>query len=208
MPIRPDDRMAFARSLLNIADSILGDTIDAETAAKRLRQGADWLISRDFSLDGNTESSPPPENVPAADIQAVFDHWVRVTNRPRARLTAKRRKKIESRLREFSVTQLRAAIDVAASDPFWGGGGNRTGDRIDTIERTLASTERVEEFVERAGDRLRQITRDDGSILDSDEMDRVDLLKDRAREALREGRNEDYNEINAEIRRIKDAYDA
>jgi hypothetical protein len=200
--------MAFARSLLNIADSILGDTIDAETAAKRLRQGADWLISRDFALDGNTESSPPPENVPAADIQAVFDHWVRVTNRPRARLTAKRRKKIESRLREFSVTQLRAAIDVAASDPFWGGGGNRTGDRIDTIERTLASTERVEEFVERAGDRLRQITRDDGSILDSDEMDRVDLLKDRAREALREGRNEDYNEINAEIRRIKDAYDA
>jgi hypothetical protein len=211
MALKPEDRSAFARAMIRIVDAVLADSVDAETAAKRLDAGAQWLRDRDFGLcDGEQPSAAPDDFnvVDDDDVRAVFNHWVRVTNRPRARMTPGRRKKIRARLKDFSVTQLRAAIDVAAADPFWGGEENRSKAPQDQIERVLATTERVEAFVERAGDRLRQMTRADGTLLDDDESRQIGLLETSAKEALREGRIEDYNALELEIRRARDQYDA
>jgi len=210
MALKPNDRAAFVRSMLRIVDAVIADAIDADTVAKRLRSGADWIVERNFDLGDAAPTAKPDvfDDVDDDDVKAVFDHWTTVTKRPRARLTGGRRKKIRSRLKEFSVTQLRAAIDVAAADPFWGGEENRTNARQDQIERVLASTERVEGFVERAGDRLRLMTRADGSLLDQSESEQLGLLEASAKEALREGRHEDFNELQAELRRARDQYDS
>ena len=50
------------------------------------------------------------------DVRRVFDEWARTTGHERCKLTADRRRKIEARLREFSVDELLLVPHGALAD--------------------------------------------------------------------------------------------
>lgn len=79
-------------------------------------------------------------------VKEVFDHWVERMSKPRARLTADRTAKIQSRLREgFSNEDLKAAIDGCAQSPFHMG-ANDTGQKHNDITLICRSGSHVERF--------------------------------------------------------------
>lgn len=88
-----------------------------------------------------------PAPIPSIDVQRVYDHWREARGKTRAnyeRMSDGRRKKIQARLREFSVDDLCRAIDGIAHDPW--------PDRAmqDDITIVFRSTEQVDKFLELA----------------------------------------------------------
>lgn len=87
-----------------------------------------------------SESTPTHD-----DIQTVFEHWVTTTwtgKGVRPKLSPKRRQRIKSRLKDWSVQQLQDAISGYAADPFYS--GEKDGKpKLELVNR-LASTEEVE----------------------------------------------------------------
>lgn len=104
------------------------------------------------------EAPSPPEPSPAKaglgqQAREVFEHWQTVLGHPRAKLDAKRRSRIQARLREgFSVAELKLAIDGVRLSA-WHMGDNpdgRTYDGIETILREAAQVEKFRDLAERA----------------------------------------------------------
>lgn len=77
-------------------------------------------------------------------VQEVFEHYCRVI-KP-VKLTEKRKAKIKARLADFTVDELKRAIDNLARDP-WIMGDNERGKFYATIEYVFRSTEKTEEWI-------------------------------------------------------------
>ncbi len=89
-----------------------------------------------------------PPVVPHGDARKVFDHWAKTMGHERAKLDDKRRRRIEARLKDFTVEQLCQAISGAKRDPFLMGEDPRAGRRYDGIETLLRDTGQVERLLE------------------------------------------------------------
>lgn len=95
-------------------------------------------------------SEPSIENPPnplRGDVQQVYEHWR--TSRKRTRVayatcSSARRRKIEQRLREFTVAELVAAIDAVALDDW------KDRPKHDDLTVIFRSREQVERFLELA----------------------------------------------------------
>lgn len=87
------------------------------------------------------EKNPPP---PQGGAIAVFDHWRIVFSHPKSILDDKRRRLIDARLKQFSVDNLRAAIDGYKLSPFHQG-ENKDGKVFDSIELIMRDAQHVEE---------------------------------------------------------------
>ncbi len=84
----------------------------------------------------------------ADDVDEVFSYWQTSRSKPRARLTPKRRQKIEARLREgSSVAELKLAIDGVARDPW------KDRPLQDDILIIFRNREQVEKFLDLAAGR-------------------------------------------------------
>lgn len=98
-----------------------------------------------------SDPSDPPQvdSRPRKDegIDRVFEHWKAEHDHPRARLDEKRRGRIRSRLKRFTVDQLCAALTRAKLDPFLMG-DNKHGRRYDGIETLLRDDAQVERLLE------------------------------------------------------------
>lgn len=80
-------------------------------------------------------------------VGAVFDHWRETMNHPRAVLDTKRRKVVESRLRDgYTQEQLCIAISGCALSPFHMG-ENDNGVRYDGLDLILRDAAKVDQFV-------------------------------------------------------------
>lgn len=89
----------------------------------------------------DTSASPPLPN----PVQQVFGHWQVEWNHPNAKLDQKRQKRIEARLKDFTVEQLRDAITGYKHSP-WHTGTDPKGNGVvyDGIETLLQDTAHVE----------------------------------------------------------------
>ena len=107
-----------------------GDMTPSE-AARRLRDGADWIMDQ----SGNGPSS--------SQIREVFEYWQTATGRPGTILTTDRRKKIKARLRARPVEALKHVIQWATHDDFFSD--------HDTIETLFRSDGKLEDYLSKSG---------------------------------------------------------
>ncbi len=95
----------------------------------------------------DTSTSAAPK-VDQALVVAVYDHWLQKLGKDpgRTKLTGKRRRRIEARLREgYSVSDLCEAIDGCSKSPFHQG-ENDQGRKYDDIELICRDGAKVEQF--------------------------------------------------------------
>lgn len=123
---------------------------------KRVCNALDKEEEKDKERDNNPPKSPqgdvlpPPSDAKAKAeaerraVQEVFEHYCRVI-KP-VKLTEKRKAKIKARLADFTVDELKRAIDNLARDP-WIMGDNERGKFYATIEYVFRSTEKTEEWI-------------------------------------------------------------
>ncbi len=122
------------------------------------------VIKRDFTLHhvhGLTETEtvtdirePEPEPVIREALRArreqvatVFDHWRSTMNHPKAVLDDKRRKMIETRIKDgYSLADLMDAITGCSLSPFHMG-QNDQGARYDGLELILRAVSQVDKFI-------------------------------------------------------------
>lgn len=96
--------------------------------------------NHDASDDASSASPPVPD-----PVEQVFGHWQTEWKHPSAKLDPKRRKRIEARLKDFTVAQLRDAISGYKHSP-WHTGTDPKGNGVvyDGIETLLQDTAHVE----------------------------------------------------------------
>jgi hypothetical protein len=83
------------------------------------------------------------------DVQAIFCHWQHVMNHPNAKLDTKRRRKIETVLKDYSVDDLKKAIDGCANTPFNMGSNDRF-QKYDGVDLIFRDAEHIESFITKA----------------------------------------------------------
>lgn len=132
----------------------------------------------------------------AQSVVRVFAHWQRATGKTRARLLPGRSAKIRARLREFTEAELCIAIDGALLSDFHRGDNDGGTEYLD-IRTLFKNGEVVEGHIERAG-----AVPHAPVIEDNPQAQRIAQLRVSAAEALNEGRTDDYNAYNGELRRL------
>lgn len=96
------------------------------------------------------------KNPSFSSVQEVFDYWVGVMEKHRAKLNGKRRAKIEQRLREgYTVEDLKAAIDGCASSS-WHMGDNPDRKVWNDLELICRDGSKVESFAELTNHKKKQ----------------------------------------------------
>lgn len=121
--------------------------------------------TKDFiaCLQRNLKKLPRKRTVKAAaptDVWEVFDYWRTVMNRPKARLTPERERKIRARLKltarlneglvsEYSVADIKRAIDGCKASPHHQG-QNQNSTKYDDIELICRTGSKLEQFIELA----------------------------------------------------------
>jgi hypothetical protein len=95
-----------------------------------------------------SEESKSKEKELVQHIQEVYDHYC-LKVKP-VKLTDTRKTKIKARLKEYSVDQLKTAIDNLAADP-WILGDNQRGQFYGTLEYIFRNTEKTEEWLNKGG---------------------------------------------------------
>lgn len=149
--------------------------------------------------DDTDDTDDGDERAASADaILRVFQHWQRATGKRRARLLPVRSAKIRSRLREFTEVELCAAIDGALTSDFHRGENDQGTEYLD-LRTIFKNGEVVEGFIERAGGVTNAPPLDD-----SPKAERVRELRIAAGEAMKEGRTDEYNAYNAELRKLRE----
>ena len=91
---------------------------------------------------GSSTSAPPPSR---SAVVSVFKHWQAEWRHPDAKMDDKRRKRIESRLKDFTPEQLCSAISGFKHSPWHTGTDPKSNGTVyDGIETLLRDTEQVE----------------------------------------------------------------
>lgn len=108
--------------------------------------------TKDFiaCLQRNLKKLPRKRSAPVisiGDVQAVWDHWKTTMSRPRAMLTAERKHKIEARLKDYSVDDIKRAIDGCKASPHHQG-QNEHGTKYTDIELICRTGSKLEQFME------------------------------------------------------------
>jgi len=81
------------------------------------------------------------------DIQEIFDYWVKVMNKPKAKLIPARTTKIKARLKEgYTVDEVKLAVDGCAKSPHNMGDNDRC-TVYDDIELICRNGVKLERFI-------------------------------------------------------------
>jgi hypothetical protein len=109
------------------------------------------LIQSETNLNQN-QNSPAgilssPDGKFSDQIQQVYDYYVSVFGK-NIKLTTQRREKVKARLKDFTVDQLKLAIDHMKADP-WIQGDNDRQQFYATLEYLARNTETVEKWLEK-----------------------------------------------------------
>lgn len=94
--------------------------------------------------EGKRRATPSLPAAPADEVLAIYDHWRHERGKTHPRydeISDARRKKIQSRLREFTEDELKQAISAVALDPW------EERPRHDDLTVILRSREHVERFL-------------------------------------------------------------
>jgi len=85
--------------------------------------------------------------IPSKHIDLIFQHWKTVFEHPNAKASEKRRRLISARLKDYSLSELRSAIDGYKLSA-WHNGKNPSGQQYTSIELILRDAEHVERGIE------------------------------------------------------------
>jgi hypothetical protein len=88
-------------------------------------------------------------------VRLVFEHWQKVMNHPRAKLTPERQRKIERSLKNYDAASLCKAIDGCSKTPHNMGKNDRS-EVYDDIELILRDASHIERFMRNAANVPRQ----------------------------------------------------
>lgn len=116
----------------------------------------------------------------------LFNYWVQKSGKTKAKLTPKRKKKIQDRLKEYPPEYIKQAIDGCMSSPYHMG-DNDTGTLYNDIELICRSGEKLESFAERMEQKAKPKQRQ--SVYDF--MDKTPEQQEAEREAGRRRAYED-----------------
>jgi hypothetical protein len=98
-------------------------------------------------VDPLTDSSGRPDVSPRSkEIAAVFERWRSAMNKPEAKLTPKRRRLIEARLKDSTLDEILAAVAGCAASA-WHMGANQSGTRYDDLTLICRDREHIERFM-------------------------------------------------------------
>lgn len=86
----------------------------------------------------------------ADDVQAVFSYWQTIMDKRRAKLDDKRKSLITNALKNYTVEELRKAIDGCKSSP-WHMGKNPGNTLYNELGLILRNSEKIDGFMERVG---------------------------------------------------------
>lgn len=97
--------------------------------------------------EGETEAETEKSRFESNFIREVFDHWIAVHGKPRAKLDDKRRTLIRKALRlGYTVDDLRGAIDGCKASPFHQG-DNQDGRVYDDLGLILRDASKIDQFI-------------------------------------------------------------
>ena len=185
--------------LSELLRDILSGGRPARSIATDLRELADWI---EKTASKPEEKTKQPSNSNA--VREIYEYWLQQTGREAARyrLTAERRKKVQSRLRTYTVADIKAAIDYAAESEFHQG-NNDSGKRYDDLTTICMNDTRLETYRNSLGvDETPGAYRADtgsgmGTLSDMSEARKA------ASDALKKGDMDAYNEAQQRLERIR-----
>lgn len=192
-------RLAFTRSMLQIIDGLLSGEMAPGAAAKRLRKGAGWLEG--FAKAGDGQPTPKADSAALGptleEVKDVFEHWRETTKRPRSHLTEKRKSLIRRALKTFSASQLKHITVWATQNDHYSGANDRD-KRYDVPETMYRSVERIESLLEQSG----WNDKAEAPVVDIDRAREYRRIEEQSAIAFKEGRTDDYHELQAKLRKL------
>lgn len=130
------------------------DLAKTSTAVERPLNSVETREQRNSTNQSTiNQSTNQPEEIHVAQsarrdqVASVFNHWRQVMKHPRSAMDAKRRKLIESRMKEgYSEEDLKSAIDGCSRSSFHMGGNDRQ-QRYDGLDLILRDASHVDNFL-------------------------------------------------------------
>lgn len=137
----------FTKAVQHLVDTEFLEIQELPVDEKVVGQSASSVLAkcsseeRENRGEGEGDKNPP---TPQGGALAVFEHWQKVFSHPKAVLDDKRRRLIDARLKQFTLDDLRSAIDGYKLSPFHQG-QNDDGKVFDSIELIMRDAHHVEE---------------------------------------------------------------
>lgn len=176
-------RREIVKRLLSLASDIVTEPeLRGETILRRMNAITNAIVASKEG-DGGVRASGEKDGNGEA-VKRIFETWQKRSGHVRAKLSPGRRKKIAARLREgYSEADVLRAIDGALASAYHVENG------YDDIELICRSAEKLEQFMNKAG------SAPTGVLAET----KLEALSRAAREALKEGRRDEYEQIQSEI---------
>lgn len=137
----------FTKAVQHLIDTEFLEIQELPSEEKPVVQSASNVLAKCSSEERENrgeregEKNPP---TPQGGALAVFEHWKKVFSHPKSILDDKRRRLIDARLKQFTVDDLRSAIDGYKLSPFHQG-QNEDGKIFDSVELIMRDAHHVEE---------------------------------------------------------------
>ena len=186
------NRVYFATGMHSLIDDVLEGKIENGYLIGRLKGAIKWVES--LPNEEIDKKKKTPVNQPSPEeIRDVFEYWRKVTDRPKTRLTADKKRFISGRLRDgFTVQQLCNVVDYSQHDAFLQG-ENDNGKRYDFIDNLFRNSIGVEKKLE-----AYKVM----GLGENEDKPEMEDLKQLSEKALSEGKIEEYNAIESKIRSL------
>lgn len=198
---KKQDRPArsLAARLAKVLSDYLGGRLSNQQVSVYLRQIADWIdepLKEQQEANKAKEGKDEKEEPLTPQARWLFEYWVRATHRDRSRtqMTPARKTKLLARLKEgYSVEDIKRAIDGVANSSFHQGENERE-TKYDDLLLICRSGDSVEKY--------RDMTPRSVSDEGKHQHDELTLLREQAREALKEGDTDAYNRANKRLAQL------
>jgi chorismate mutase len=110
-----NDKLARSRRQLG---TISRDEVASSTRQVGTILDKDSETTPEITAETTTEEISVERASPRSPVCAVFEHWREKTKRAKAQLTPERERAIRARLKDYSVEDIKRAIDGCCSSPF------------------------------------------------------------------------------------------
>ncbi|HAT1820081.1 TPA: hypothetical protein I8Z14_000564 [Legionella pneumophila] len=111
--------------------------------------GKEWIGKESNICEVETSPVDISDSSLLASTQNIFYHWQDVMNHPKAKLDDKRKRTIQKALKNYSVEEIKLAIDGCANTPY-NMGENDKDQRYDDIGLILRDADHIERFINNA----------------------------------------------------------
>lgn len=102
-------------------------------------------------MEGNGIEKKEEVEDAASPLDVVFSYWQKTLNHPRAVLSPERKAKIQARLKDSTVDEIKRAIDGCKASDFHMGRTERSSKVFDDIELICRTRSKLESFIAEAG---------------------------------------------------------